>query len=155
MRQVTYFVTAGPYLKIGTTRDIARRIANIRTHCPYRVTNVLVTDQITEAEAHRGAICHTTRVGEWFRINESMSEWMLGIAGLVRVSATKRNGEIKIIPFEEAHPVVNPCKVALSALPEATKDYLIALHAQSGKPIGELIRDSLNRNAMPLAGGAA
>jgi len=46
-------------------------------------------------------------------------------------------------------------EVALSALPEATKDYLIALHAQTGKPIAELIRDILNDNATPLVGGAA
>lgn len=36
-------------------------------------------------------------------------------------------------------------EVPLNALDERTKDYLIGLHAQSGKPIAELIRDILNQ----------
>lgn len=35
-------------------------------------------------------------------------------------------------------------EVALSDLPEKTKDYLIRLHAATGKPIAEIIREALN-----------
>jgi len=37
--------------------------------------------------------------------------------------------------------------VALADLPETTKDYLISLHAATGRPIAELVRDLLNRMA--------
>jgi hypothetical protein len=38
-------------------------------------------------------------------------------------------------------------EVALDSLPTETKDYLISLHAATGRPIAELIRDILNRMA--------
>ena len=38
-------------------------------------------------------------------------------------------------------------EVALADLPETTKDYLISLHAATGRPIAELVRDILNQMA--------
>jgi hypothetical protein len=38
-------------------------------------------------------------------------------------------------------------EVALADLPETTKDYLISLHAATGRPIAELVRELLNRTA--------
>lgn len=38
-------------------------------------------------------------------------------------------------------------EVSLESLPPLTKDYLISLHAATGRPIAELIRDILNRMA--------
>jgi hypothetical protein len=46
-------------------------------------------------------------------------------------------------------------EVALDDLPVGTKDYLISLHAATGKPIKELIRDILNRMAGQPEGRAA
>ncbi len=46
-------------------------------------------------------------------------------------------------------------EVALDALPVKTKDYLISLHAATGKPIAELIRDILNVAAGQKEGQAA
>lgn len=48
-------------------------------------------------------------------------------------------------------------EVALADLPEATKDYLIALHASTGRPIAELIREILNHvsGGPKFEGGAA
>lgn len=46
-------------------------------------------------------------------------------------------------------------EVDLRDLPEQTKNYLISLHAQTGQPIAELIRDILNRTARDHREGRA
>lgn len=46
-------------------------------------------------------------------------------------------------------------EVSLDDLPKATTDYLISLHAATGKPIAELIRDILNRMAGQQEGRTA
>lgn len=53
------------------------------------------------------------------------------------------------------HPEAKLPDVALSDLPAETKDYLISLHAATGRPIKELIRDILNRMAGQPEGRAA
>jgi hypothetical protein len=45
------------------------------------------------------------------------------------------------------HPEGTLPEVALADLPEQTKDHLIRLHAATGKPIAEIIREILNRMA--------
>lgn len=94
---MTYFVTAGPYVKIGFTKNLVKRVAALQAHCPYRVTDVRVTDQITEKDAHRKAVMLTTKVGEWFKMNSGLSEWIDSIPHIRPAYETRRNGRLKIL----------------------------------------------------------
>ncbi len=45
------------------------------------------------------------------------------------------------------HPEPKLPEIHLRDLPDHTKNFLIGLHAATGRPIAELIRDILNRTA--------
>jgi hypothetical protein len=52
-------------------------------------------------------------------------------------------------------PPANLPSVALSDLSPTAKDYLLSLHAATGKPVAELIRDILTGVARISQGGKA
>jgi hypothetical protein len=52
-------------------------------------------------------------------------------------------------------PSEQPLTVALSDLTPTTKDYLLRLHAATGKPVAELIRDILTGVASITTPGKA
>ncbi len=94
---MTYFVMAGPFVKIGFTRNLVKRVAALQAHCPYRVVDVRVTDKITEKEAHRKAILIARSQGEWFQINRALMEWIDSIPHIRPAYEKRTNGRLKIL----------------------------------------------------------
>lgn len=68
-RSVVYFIEAKAtgLVKIGTTRDLAKRLQMLRchSHCPLHVVKVIAGERKVEAELHRRFAAHRSH-GEWF-----------------------------------------------------------------------------------------
>jgi hypothetical protein len=73
---MTYFVFAGPWVKIGFTCNIEKRVSTIQTYCPYKIVHVIVTDEILEVAARRRAESLTFSESEWFKQNPALIEWI-------------------------------------------------------------------------------
>lgn len=67
LRHVVYFIGAGPFIKIGYTRDVTRRMIQLCTGCPYPIEllGTISGASGTEAKLHDRFAAHRAH-GEWF-----------------------------------------------------------------------------------------
>jgi hypothetical protein len=72
-----YLIQSGPFVKIGTTRDIATRIADLQRATPFPLTllAILAGDVKLERELHRRFDKQRHRF-EWFRIEGELEDWI-------------------------------------------------------------------------------
>lgn len=76
--EVVYFVTAGPFVKIGTTNgDPAARIASLQTGCPYEMRMVAFVHggRAEESVYHERFGAYHER-GEWFRLEGRLAGFL-------------------------------------------------------------------------------
>jgi len=151
---MTYFFIAGPYVKIGSTKNLAKRVASIRTHCPYRVSSVRFSESIREVDAHRHAIQMSGRVGEWFELNERLENWIQSIPDIQTFQPFKCKTTLHsavalpVAAQGKAHSSLSETLgFSFECLSPSTKDYLLRLHMSTGRPVAVLIRFILNKAA--------
>mgnify|MGYP003402269466 CR=1 FL=1 len=70
-----YFIVTEDYqyMKIGFSKDPARRLRGLQTGCPYRLRILFTIPGSKELEAHLHTVYHNYRInGEWFQIEPSL-----------------------------------------------------------------------------------
>lgn len=75
--EVLYAVRGGPYVKIGYTNDLERRMGELQVGCPYELEVLLAIPGSAEDEkiAHRKFQTLRTR-GEWFYAAKPLLDWI-------------------------------------------------------------------------------
>lgn len=73
-----YFLTAGPFVKIGTSVDIRHRMDNLSPGCPYplRLLASYPGGLEEEARVHQ-RFSHLRRQGEWFKTSVELLDYAL------------------------------------------------------------------------------
>lgn len=80
-----YFFQCGQFVKIGISRDVARRIKQTRTFLPVELRLAALIECSShdllkmESELHRRFDTHRVR-GEWFRLESPLTEFIASIA---------------------------------------------------------------------------
>lgn len=74
MRVVTYAARSGDFIKIGKTRNLARRLSQLQIGCPLPIVLFGYADGDVEWEAHRflEELGHERVHGEWFRYDHKI-----------------------------------------------------------------------------------
>lgn len=134
----TYFIAGGGFVKIGSSANPERRVKQISTNCPFRVSLIRVMDGIEESEAKRIAfgLSLNRPNGEWFVETPALMEW-INTGKIPRIGIQKQ---------EIAQSPVISMYISGSELPETTKDFLIA-HSAAGKSVPEVIAETLDAAA--------
>lgn len=81
-KEFVYFLTAGPFIKIGkTSGDPSARIRDLQTGCPYRIELAAFLPGGLEQEfsLHR-RFAHLRTSGEWFRKEGALAEFVDSLA---------------------------------------------------------------------------
>ena len=78
-RRTIYVLAAGPFVKVGVATDVGKRIAGLRSGCPYPIRVVslhpapaLIIHQV-ERRIHK-ALAASQAEGEWFGVSADVAE---------------------------------------------------------------------------------
>lgn len=74
---LTYVIRSGPFVKIGTSSDIEKRVRELRISNPHEVeaVAVLAGGRAVEGSLHRRFKAYRHR-HEWFRIEGELADWI-------------------------------------------------------------------------------
>jgi hypothetical protein len=78
-----YIITAGPFIKVGMTKDIDQRLIDLQVGCPFQQELVWMSGRRTRFNAHAIELLVHARIsmnhvrGEWFDTNP---HWAIGLA---------------------------------------------------------------------------
>lgn len=79
---VVYFLQAGPFIKIGRSQALDRRINDLQTACPYQIDYIgsIVGGAKEETMLHR-RFAHLRSSGEWFHATPALVDHVNSLLG--------------------------------------------------------------------------
>lgn len=106
-----YAFKVGPYIKIGYATDWKRRFKNYETHCPFKISKVIVRAvpkkmaKSAEAMAH-AQLAHGWHRGEWFEVSKAEAMAAIKTAWKAAHKLAPRTPELETLKiwYHERYP---------------------------------------------------